>query len=152
MSQNGARDRTAAPSAPVRPHLRAARTVGRWQINGADDLPLLRRAVHALTLRTGAAEQKLDADSRLALVATELATNALKYGVGSCVASISRAAGGWLLDVADASPDSPPVRYLPEAGRPGRNGLLIIDQIAARWGWYVTRDGARKHVWAVVAD
>lgn len=153
MSQNGARDRTAAPSSPVRPHSRTDRAAGTWHIRGPADLPLLRRAVLAVALRTGAGAQEPRMDhSRLALVATELATNALKYASGPCVASIFRAAGGWLLDVADSSPDSPPVRYAPEPGRPGGNGLLIIEQLSSRWGWYRSEGGARKHVWAQLAD
>ncbi|PFG39737.1 hypothetical protein ATJ97_2250 [Georgenia soli] len=153
MSQNGARDRTVAASAPVRPHLRAARAVGRWQVRSPADLPLLRRAVLAAELRTGAGAREASLDhSRLALVATELATNALKYASGPCVAGISRAAGGWLLEVIDSSPESPPVRCPPEPGRPGGNGLLIIEQLSSRWGWYRATDGVHKHVWAELAD
>lgn len=150
MSQNGARGRTVAPSEPVRPHLQAPLPVGRWEIRGADDLPLLRRAVLAAVRRAGAREPEPQPSDhgRLTLVATELATNALKYGSGPCVASIFRARDGWLLDVADFRPDRPPVSYPPQPGRPGRNGLLIIGQVSRRWGWYLDEDGRRKHVWA----
>ena len=153
MSQNGARDRTAAPSEPVRPHLRAARAVGRWQVRTAADLPLLRHAVRAAELRTGAGAEETRLDhSRLALVATELATNALKYASGPCVVTIFRMAGGWLLEVVDSRPDSPPVRHPPEPGRPGGNGLLIIEQLSSRWGWYPAEDGGGKHVWVELPD
>ncbi|WP_052436158.1 ATP-binding protein [Georgenia sp. SUBG003] len=138
---------------PCDPRPGAAGAVGRWQIRSADDLPLLRQATLAVALRAGVGGSGLDpVHSRLALVATELATNALKYGTGPCVVSIFRAGSGWLLDVGDGSPDSPPVRYPPEPGRPGRNGLLIIEQLSTRWGWYPAQDGARKHVWAELAD
>ncbi|CCH88149.1 Histidine kinase (fragment) [Modestobacter italicus] len=55
---------------------------------------------------------------------------------------------GWLIDVSDACPDSPPA---PAVGRDpalGGLGLHLVARLAAAVGW--AADGGRKHVWAAV--
>jgi anti-sigma regulatory factor (Ser/Thr protein kinase) len=153
MSQNGARHRTAAPSGPAGPTLPGATPVGRWELARADDLPLLRRAVLGVVLRVGTGEPDPRARGydTLALVATELATNALKYGSPPATMRIYRVEGGWILDVTDSRPDRRPVRQEPQPGRPGGNGLIIVERLSKAWGWYPDDDGAHKHVWARIS-
>ena len=90
--------------------------------------------------------------NHLALVATELASNALKYGGGAPVTvRLYRVRNGWVVDAEDHSPHGTLVMYEPQ-GRPGGNGLLIVDTLSGEWGWYTSGSGAgaRKHVWARV--
>ena len=90
---------------------------------------------------------------RLALVVSELASNALKYGGAPVTTRLYRVAtGGWVIDVEDHRPHRTPVMYAP-AGRAGGNGLLIIDILSRDWGRHISRSagGSVKHVWAEIA-
>jgi anti-sigma regulatory factor (Ser/Thr protein kinase) len=154
MSQNGDRHRTAEPSGPARPPVGGLLPAGRWEVRGAEDLPLLRRAVLGVVLRILAGQPESWAPGRegLALIATELTTNALKYGAPPTTVRLYRVEDGWILDVTDSRPALEPVRYAPQPGRPGGNGLLIVEHLSRAWGWYADDDGAHKHVWARIGD
>ncbi|PFG38955.1 hypothetical protein ATJ97_1447 [Georgenia soli] len=145
------------PTTDHRPDVRVARPAGRWEFTDADELPALRRAV----LEAAARSVELNTDRlsgstihhNLALVTTELATNALKYGVEPGVVRLHRLLSGWMVDVADGRADQAPRPQLPKPGRAGGNGLLIVSMLSVRWGWYVdTNSTPRKHVWAELAD
>jgi serine/threonine-protein kinase RsbW len=145
------------PAAGHRPDVRSARPAGRWEFTQAHELPVLRRSVTEAAARS----EELNSDGagdlaryqNLALVTTELATNALKYGVQPGVIRLHRLPGGWLVDVADGRADQAPRPQKPVPGRPGGNGLLIVSLLSARWGWYVDSNSTpRKHVWAELAD
>jgi len=145
------------PATGHRPDVRSARPAGRWEFTVADELPVLRRSVTEAAARSA----KLNADGpngsathhNLALVTTELATNALKYGVEPGVVRLHRLPAGWLVDVADGRADQAPRPQAPVPGRPGGNGLLIVSMLSVRWGWYVDSNSTpRKHVWAELAD
>ena len=145
------------PTTDHRPDVRSARPAGRWEFTDADELPVLRRAVmdaaaRSVELNTDAASDS-SAHHNLALVTTELATNALKYGVRPGVVRLHRLPSGWLVDVADGRADQTPRPQQPKPGRPGGNGLLIVSMLSVRWGWYVDLNSTpRKHVWAEIAD
>ena len=88
--------------------------------------------------------------ARLALVVTELATNALRHAESHAHVRLSRADGAWLVEVLDHRPDLP--LTVPEAREQGEggHGLLIVGRLASSLGWYAA-EGA-KHVWALVDD
>jgi len=48
----------------------------------------------------------------------------------------------------DASPQ-PPVRTRVDNEAESGRGLLLVEALSPRWGWYVPRDTAGKVVWAV---
>lgn len=149
-------DRT-PPTTGHRPEVGAARPAGRWEFTDAEELPTLRRSVMEAAARSVALNTDEASESsshhNLALVTTELATNALKYGVRPGVVRLHRLQAGWLVDVADGRADQEPRPQKPKPGRPGGNGLLIVSMLSARWGWYVDANSTpRKHVWAEIAD
>jgi len=92
------------------------------------------------------------------LIVSELMTNAV---TASCALD-----GGpfpvrfWLLSdrrqvlilVWDASPD-PPVRMEPTGDVEGGRGLIVVDQVSARWDWYsVAGKIGGKVVWALITE
>lgn len=129
-----------------------------WPLGQPAELAALRRAAltAARAWRDGqGSEHDAGADQVLALVISELATNALKYGTDSRTVTVTlyRAGDDWLVDVTDANAHTPPAQHPPDGGRAGRNGLLIIDRTTTAWGWYRDPDDAGlKHVWATVPD
>ncbi len=81
------------------------------------------------------------------LVTSELVTNAI-------IACQSAPVRLWLvsdgrrvvISVADASPD-PPVPMNPDGATEGGRGLMMVQAVSARWGWYALPQG--KIVWAL---
>jgi len=113
----------------------------------------VRTFAHLAEVRAGLGDVVDDAEvrSRLALVVTELATNALRHAESDADVRLCRAEGGaWLVDVVDDRDDLPVA--VPETRQYGEggHGLLIVAKLASSLGWYVA-DGA-KHVWALVDD
>jgi serine/threonine-protein kinase RsbW len=83
---------------------------------------------------------------KMAVVATELATNALAHALPPTVVRLCRTDDTFILDVADEDP-----AVLPEfaADRPpgaGGLGLQLVRDMALDIGWYIVGDV--KHVWA----
>jgi anti-sigma regulatory factor (Ser/Thr protein kinase) len=104
----------------------------------------LRQALETPAARPG--KEMDDVAERMAIVATELATNALNHAHSAAVVRLSRTKAAFILDVADDLPSASPqvVPRLPAAVR-GR-GMHITTQLANDAGWYIA-DG-NKHVWA----
>lgn len=130
--------------APVR-----FRPVACWELSAATHLAPLRRDVRGVIAGAasgGAPARRLVDD--VALVATELATNALRHVGPPAVVELREHRGAFLVDVADGAPTRPPV----VAGRrdtgAGGFGLMITGELADAVGWYATR--TTKHVWAVL--
>jgi anti-sigma regulatory factor (Ser/Thr protein kinase) len=88
--------------------------------------------------------------ARLALVVTELATNALRHAESHAHVRLSRGDGAWLVEVLDHRPDLPVAVPEARALGEGGHGLLIVSRLASALGWYAA-EGA-KHVWALVDD
>jgi anti-sigma regulatory factor (Ser/Thr protein kinase) len=112
----------------------------------------LPRSAHAPALaRAALAEiegQTEDVGHRLALLTTEIVTNAVRHGrgairlsatfdVGLIRVAVEDEGGGFLVEAALAV----------EGGAAGGFGLKIVDRLADRWG----ADGARGHVWFELA-
>ncbi|GAA1499825.1 hypothetical protein GCM10009802_54320 [Streptomyces synnematoformans] len=86
------------------------------------------------------------------LVVSELVTNAVVHARVSpgreILTRFVRQDGGVRIEVHDAS-DEPPVRRVPDES--GGLGLLLVDELADRWGGVAER-AIGKTVWAVVVD
>jgi anti-sigma regulatory factor (Ser/Thr protein kinase) len=83
----------------------------------------------------------------LALVVTELVTNAVVHGGGSCVLRLEPGSGHVLVEVADSTSLVPAVRATDPDREQGR-GMLLVDAMTAAWGVDVSPAG--KVVWAQV--
>ena len=125
------------------------RLVRTWSVETARDLSRLRSEILAEVSPGGAGPvQELDSTAHsLVLVASELATNALKHGIPPTVVRLLRDRGTYLIDVADH--DLTRVPYLAGERAPGRGGfgLQIARRLAVDVGWYATEH--TKHVWAI---
>lgn len=82
----------------------------------------------------------------MVLVASELATNALRHGIPPTIVRLLRDGGTYLLDVADHDLGAQP--YIAGSRPPGQGGfgLQIARRLAVDVGWYATP--TTKHVWA----
>src|SRR4051812_15279280 len=84
--------------------------VQRWVLDSPAQLKVLRASLHkALTGEVLAQDAPLDeVPEKVVLVATELATNALRHGLPPTTVRLGRAGDRFFLDVADHSPESAP--------------------------------------------
>ena len=121
---------------------RAGETLGSWTLESTADLRHLRAALHA------ALRVPRHVAAPVVLVASELATNALRYGVPPVVVALARLERGHLLDVADGSVDTVPTHSAARPAGEGGFGLYLIGRLADEVGWYA--DDECKHVWAVL--
>ncbi|BFU45456.1 ATP-binding protein [Krasilnikovia sp. MM14-A1004] len=103
--------------------------------------------IAALNGHTPAANSQLaDIPERMVLVATELATNAIKHGLPPTIVRLLRTEREFVLDVADH--DLTTVPELTEAGPidTGGRGLHLARAFALDLGWYAA--DRTKHIWA----
>ncbi|HEU0132708.1 MAG TPA: ATP-binding protein [Mycobacteriales bacterium] len=84
----------------------------------------------------------------VALVVSELVTNAVLHGVGDVVLDVTVDDRAVRVEVADAAPTLAPPREAAPDGESGR-GLLLVSRLARRWG--VRPEGRGKVVWADLA-
>lgn len=140
-----------APGGPRRPRdLKVASHSVRPRDESLDTTrAFVRRTMHAWRIDSLADD--------LALVVTELVTNALRHGVSSrgSAASVDVALYGTdkrlMCAVSDPS-DEVPVRMTPDLARSSGRGLQIVEALSMYWGWTAMRrdDGSHgKSVWAV---
>lgn len=133
------------PTSPPPPPTRELR---RWVLDDIGHLPGLRGQLLTALVEHGliASEALDDRADRVLLVATELATNALKHGLPPSLVRLLLADGCFILDIADHDmttvPELREVHPLDSGGR----GLFLARQMALDVGWYAT--GAAKHIWA----
>jgi len=86
-----------------------------------------------------------DAGHDLALVLSELVTNAVLHGSAPVLVRLTRTVVGVRVEVEDDSPALPRRRRIrPDA--PGGRGLLLVASVSERWG--VQRRAHGKRVWA----
>jgi hypothetical protein len=130
---------------------------GSWPLQMAPQLARVRSAVEQLA-RLRYAHPSLETPEpsllgvmeRLALVVSELGSNALRHGQAPITVSLNRVRGGWLLSVSDGDPRSVPVMGPTELSSAHRHGLEVVALVSSQVGWYV--DGHGKQVWAAVPD
>lgn len=133
------------PSLPPGPKVK----LREWILSSAEELHGLRDSLYTvLTGRERLAGRLDDVPESMVLVATELATNALRHGLPPTVVCLYRHAGTFVLDVTDH--DSAVLPEFPEARSPdgGGMGLKLARQLALNIGWYVSDH--TKHVWAIL--
>lgn len=108
-------------------------------------------AIHAVRLfvRECCADWGVQESTDVAvLLASELATNAVRYATAPVVVWLGHRSDRIVLSVEDASHVSATVRE-PSATDEGGRGLLLVDALAARWGEREVATG--KLVWAEIA-
>jgi hypothetical protein len=133
-------------SAPRPPTLGAE--VQRWVLDNATELGSLRASLlDAVTAAPGPADHALDEVSeKMLIVATELATNALKYGLPPTIVRLCRNGPDYIIDVVDHDPTTQPANTQHPQPPSGGWGLTLARALALDVGWYVTP--TTKHVWA----
>jgi hypothetical protein len=122
--------------------------VQRWDVDSAAELARLRSSLHeAITGTAGSPRGDLSqTPDKVVLVASELATNALRHAKAPRSVQLLARDHELLLDVIDhdvaTSPEVAEVRPLGEGGF----GIKLAQRLAADVGWYAR--GTAKHVWA----
>jgi signal transduction histidine kinase len=115
------------------------------------ELRALRASVrHALAGRlmsTGAGSEEVA--RRLAIVATELAANAMAHTGPPTTVRLFRTATTYIVEVADNNPWLAPQVAGERFARAGGLGLHMARKLSLRMGWYT--DAGIKYVWAEVA-
>jgi serine/threonine-protein kinase RsbW len=125
--------------------------IGTWTPISFAELRTLRASVrHALASQLmSAGEESEVVARRLAIVATELAANAMAHTGPPTTVRLFRTATTYIVDVADNNP----WLVAPGAGerfaRAGGLGLRMAHKLSLRMGWYT--NAGIKHVWAEVA-
>ncbi|MFF5175926.1 ATP-binding protein [Micromonospora sp. NPDC000089] len=120
----------------------------RWELADPADLRGLRASLQKeLAGEHGdAAEELAETPDLVVLVATELATNALKHGRPPTIVRLLVAEDRFILDVADHDlstvPELADTRPLGAGGR----GLQIAMAVSLDVGWYATE--TTKNIWA----
>jgi serine/threonine-protein kinase RsbW len=130
---------------------------GSWPLQMAPQLARVRSAVDQLARLRYAHPSLVTPEpsllgvmERLALVVSELGSNALRHGQAPITVSLNRVRRGWLLTVSDGDPQSTPIMGPTELDSGHRHGLQVVALVSTRVGWYV--DDSGKHVWAAVPD
>jgi len=119
-----------------------------WLLSSGAELRPLRLDLRAALLAhrlvdPGEPDEAMD---RVILVATELASNALRHGSPPAIVRLLRGAGELVVDVADHDlAGAPRLAQVHEAGVGGR-GLHIARTLSRDMCWYVT--ARTKHIWA----
>jgi anti-sigma regulatory factor (Ser/Thr protein kinase) len=83
---------------------------------------------------------------RLLLIFEELASNGLRHGQVPVRVVVTTTDSGWLIDVIDAAPDTPPAPAVGRDAADGGLGLYLVARLSSAYGWAV--QDSRKHVWA----
>jgi anti-sigma regulatory factor (Ser/Thr protein kinase) len=120
-----------------------------WVLDSPEQLSALRAAILAVIAGDGSTVGALDdIAENMVLIASELATNALKYAYPPTVVSVLREDDTYLLDVADHAPATAPYVAMGRPAGHGGLGMQIARRLALDVGWYA--NGAAKHVWAIL--
>lgn len=84
----------------------------------------------------------------VALVVSELVTNAVRHGSGEAIEIALAIDGVVKVDVRDGGGEAvPAIRHQANDGQPGGWGLVLVDRISREWG--VVTDGGTR-VWCVL--
>jgi anti-sigma regulatory factor (Ser/Thr protein kinase) len=120
--------------------------VGSWTLGDSRQLSALR---HSLQDALEGGEELDEVPEKVALVASELATNALRHGLPPTVVRLLRSDEAFVLDVADHDTGVIPQPEDEESDSEGGRGLQIARRLALDVGWYAA--DTTKHVWAQFA-
>jgi serine/threonine-protein kinase RsbW len=133
--------KTSHPPAP-------SQEVNRWVLDNFAELRSLRsslyRAITGEALPDGGFLDEVP--EKMAVVATELATNALAHARPPTLVQLRRTDTTFILDVADDDPDAFPELSVDRAPGAGGLGMQFVRDLSGDYGWYV--DDEVKHVWA----
>ncbi|WP_431944727.1 ATP-binding protein [Micromonospora marina] len=119
-----------------------------WVLDSPEDLRGLRASLREALNRHGLVQgEHLDEVPHLVvLVATELASNALRHGRPPTIITLLATDDRFLLDVADhdvrSVPELSDVRPMDSGGR----GLFLAQSVSLDVGWYATEK--TKNIWA----
>lgn len=119
--------------------------VGRWTLEVVTQLRELRGNLHRMLVDNASGAEVA---AKVALVATELAGNALLHGRAPVEVRLLNGDGRWLIDVADSDLANAPTVAGPGQATAGGRGLRIARALSTGIGWYIA--GQAKHVWAAV--
>lgn len=121
-----------------------------WVLDSPEQLSTLRASIlGAITADDPTGSGALDEVAEdMVLIASELATNALRYAYPPTVVRLLRKGIAFLLDVEDHAPGAAPYVAAGRAEGNGGLGLQIARRLARDVGWYA--NGMEKHVWAVL--
>ena len=124
----------------------AYRPVRTWVLDSTGELRVLRAEIHEVV--TGHVGEVLSGGvlEKVVLVASELATNALRYGVPPTVVTLQADGVSYLLDVEDRAVELAPVLAGVREHGEGGFGLYLARRLALDVGWYA--EAGSKHVWA----
>ncbi|MGW5667585.1 ATP-binding protein [Micromonospora sp. NPDC003776] len=120
----------------------------RWVLDTPEELRDLRASLRDALARHGLVQgEELDEVPHLVvLVATELASNALRHGRPPTIVTLLRTDDCFLLDVGDHDvstvPELTDIHPLDSGGR----GLFLAQSVSLAVGWYGT--GETKNIWA----
>ncbi len=119
-----------------------------WVLNSQTELRGLRLALQqALAAYTSTVSEPLaDIPDRMVLVATELATNAIKYGRPPTEVRLLRTHDQFVIEVADRDLSTMPELVDTRPVNAGGRGLLLAQSFSLTVGWYATE--TTKNVWA----
>ncbi|GEL98311.1 ATP-binding protein [Cellulomonas terrae] len=122
--------------------------VEEWRLESVEQLTAFRadltRSLEGLGFPVGPMG---DVPSKLVLIASELATNALRHGRPPTIARLLRDGESFLLEVTDHDPDVAPVYAGKRVRGAGGLGLHMARQLSVEVGWYAT--STDKTVWAI---
>jgi serine/threonine-protein kinase RsbW len=133
-----------SPSHPPAP----STEVAQWVLDSFAELRSLRASLHKTLTGEPLPEGGVldEIPEKVAVVATEFATNALAHARPPTTVWLRRTEEAFILDVADEEPGASP--EFAEGRPPGAGGLglQLARDLSLDLGWYV--DGEVKHVWA----
>jgi serine/threonine-protein kinase RsbW len=133
-----------SPSRPPAP----CTEIAHWVLDSFAELKSLRASLHKTLTGEPLPEGGIldEVPEKVAVVATELATNAVAHARPPTVVRLHRTEATFILDVADEEPAASPEFAEGRAPGAGGLGLQLVRDLTLGMGWYV--DGTVKHVWA----
>jgi anti-sigma regulatory factor (Ser/Thr protein kinase) len=122
----------------------------RWELNDVAELPRVRSELRRHVADQARPEVRDSADLRdqLVLALDEMASNALRHGIGRVRATVQLTDTSYLIVVSDQAAANPPVPAVGRDPSEGGLGLYLIAELATEHGWYIS--GGCKHVWALL--